>query len=163
MFAGRFKARRPPTDKSLATGGNRDATCGVAPFRLILMSLLALRLLGGDMAMLQVVAWTGMIVSRTAERGVAAAVESTFEGDEPCPLCKAVKAVQQSEKEPRPANPDSLITKLKLKDMLRSEDLAIASLTAFHDDSSAPAMAPAPRGLTRSDAPPVPPPRINVA
>ena len=150
-------------DKSLATRGRWVASCTVSPFRLILMSLLALRLLGGDVAMLQVVAWTGMIVSRTAERGVAAAVESTFEGEEPCPLCRAVKAVQQSEREEQPANPDGLITKLKLKDMLRSEDLVVKALAAVHLKSPAPAIDPAKRGLTRSDAPPVPPPRVSMA
>lgn len=136
----------------------------VATFRLILMSLLALRLLGGDVAMLQVVAWTGMLVTRTAERGVAAAVESTFEGDEPCPLCKAVKAVQQSDqKEDQPANPESLITKLKLKDMVRTDDLAALPPAHVPDRSPAPAMSDAKRGPARSDAPPVPPPRMRVA
>jgi hypothetical protein len=124
------------------------------------MSLLALRLLGGDLAMLQVVAWTGMIVTRTADRGVAAAVQSTLDGDEPCPLCKAIKAAREAEQEkPQPLSPDSLLSKLKLKDMLRSEDLV---LTAPPADVASSAPAPAHqlgRHLTRSDAPLVPPPR----
>lgn len=127
------------------------------------MSLIALRLLGGDVAMLQVVAWTGMVVSRTAERGLTAAVESTFDGAEPCPLCKAVKAVKQSEQEQQPADPESLITKLKLKDMLRSEDLVVKALAAVHLKSPAPAIDSAMRGFTRSYAPPVPPPRVSMA
>jgi hypothetical protein len=127
------------------------------------MSLLALRLLGGDVAMLQIVAWTGMIVSRSAERGVAAAVESTFEGDEPCPLCKAVQAVQQSGSEEPPPTPDGLVGKLKLKDMLQAEDLVVMALAVLHQSSPAPAIDPALHGHTRSDAPPVPPPRTNAA
>lgn len=128
------------------------------------MCLLALRLLGGDVAMLQVVAWTGMLVTRTAERGVAAAVESTFEGDEPCPLCKAVKAVQQSDqKDGQPAIPEGLITKLKLKDMLRAEGPAVLPPAAIPLLSTAPSMEAARRGPARSDAPPVPPPRMSAA
>lgn len=150
-------------DKSLATYGNWDASCYVAIFRLILMSLLALRLLGGDVAMLQVVAWTGMIVSRTAESGVAAAVESTFDGEHPCPLCTALKKVTPPGHEQQPVAPDGLITKLKLKDMLRSEDLVVKALAAVHLKSPAPAIDSAMRGFTRSDAPPVPPPRVSVA
>jgi hypothetical protein len=128
------------------------------------MCLLALRLLGGDVAMLQIVAWTGMLVSRTAERGVAAAVESTFDGDEPCPLCKAVKAVQQSDqKEEQPANPEGLITKLKLKDMLRADDLAALPPAAIPLLSTAPSMDAVRCGPAPSDAPPVPPPRMCAA
>lgn len=152
-----------PPDKPLAVFWQPDASVRVAPFRLILMTLLALRLLGGDVAMLQVVAWTGMIVSRTAERGVAEAVKSTMDGDEPCPLCKAVKAVQQSEQTPQPASPDNLISKLKLNDLLRSEDQVIPGLGAAAGKTSRPDMDPAQRGLTRSDAPPVPPPRRMAA
>lgn len=128
--------------------------------RLALMSLLALRLLGGDLAMLQVVAWTGMIINRTADRGVTAAVQSTLDGDEPCPLCLAIKAARDAGQEkPQPLNPDSLLSKLKLKDMLRTED---AVLTPPGADVARVAPTPAHllgRHLTRSDAPPVPPPQ----
>ena len=127
------------------------------------MSLLALRLLGGDVAMLQVVAWTGMIVSLTAGRGVAAAVESTFDGEHPCPLCNALKEVKPSGQEQQPVAPDGLITKLKLKDMLRSEDLVVKALAAFLPECPAPATDPVMRGMSRSDAPAVPPPQPHCA
>lgn len=127
------------------------------------MSFLALRLLGGDFAVLQVMAWTGMIVSRTAERGITAAVQSTVTGDEPCPMCKAIKAAQQSEQEKQPVAPDGLITKLKLKDMLRSEDLVLAAPCPHAPLSRPPTAGPALALLTRSDAPPVPPPRLIAA
>jgi hypothetical protein len=131
----------------------------VSRFRLIFMSLIALRLLGGDVAMLQVVAWTGMVVSRTAERGLTAAVESTFDGAEPCPLCKAVKAVKQSEQEQQPADPESLITKLKLKDMLRTDDLDIPCPLVEIPQVLSPAALLASLPATRCDAPAVPPPK----
>ncbi len=127
------------------------------------MSLLALRLLGGDVAMLQVVAWTGMIVSRTAGRGVAAALESTFDGEHPCPLCNALKEVKPSGQEQQPVAPDGLITKLRLKDMLRAGDLTLHAPPAFLAECSAPATDPVMRGMSRSDAPAVPPPQPRCA
>jgi hypothetical protein len=132
-------------------------------FRLILMSFLALRLLGGDVAMLQIVAWTGMIVTRTAERGIAAAVESTFDGDEPCPLCKAVKAVTQSEPAPLPANPDQLVMKLKLNDMVKSGDLLLPCPSI--DQPQTIPLVNRPEGIPRArcDAPALPPPKFQVA
>jgi len=45
---------------------------------------------------LQVVAWAGMLVSYSQDRGVVAAVEMTFDGDHPCPLCCAIEKEQQS-------------------------------------------------------------------
>lgn len=135
----------------------------VALLRLIIMSFLALRLLGGDVAMLQVVAWTGMIISRTADRGIAAAVESTLDGDEPCPLCEAVKAVQQSEREPQPSNPENLIAKLKLKEMIQSKDMDIPSPAGDPKQTRVLTEYLASLPKARTDAPDVPPPKSRAA
>ena len=43
---------------------------------------------------LQVVAWTGMIVSYSQGRTVSEAVRMTFDGEHPCPMCKAIKKQQ---------------------------------------------------------------------
>ncbi|MDB6069313.1 MAG: hypothetical protein JWL81_484 [Verrucomicrobiales bacterium] len=127
------------------------------------MPLLALRLLGGDLAMLQIVAWTGMIVTRTVDQGLAAAVESTVDGEHPCPLCLAVKAAKQAEEKPSPVSPDSLVTKLKLKDVQRTEDLVIPCPQPAAALSPAPIrhLAAIPRDLR--GAPPVPPPKSHLA
>ncbi len=46
---------------------------------------------------LQVVAWTGMIISYSKDRTLADAVSMTFDGEHPCPMCKSIKK-QQSER-----------------------------------------------------------------
>lgn len=46
---------------------------------------------------LQVVAWTGMIISYSKDRTLAEAVSMTFDGEHPCPMCKTIKK-QQSER-----------------------------------------------------------------
>lgn len=132
----------------------------MAFLRLILMSLLALRLLGGDLAVLQVLAWGGMIVSRTAEQGVAAAVESTLDGEHPCPMCKALKTVREAETgEKKPAAPETSTAKLKLKDLLWMEDLPMAPPQWAEAGKNPPLPWQNPAATARTDAPPVPPPR----
>lgn len=128
--------------------------------RITLLLLLSLRLLGGDGGVLQAVAWAGMLVSRTAESGVTAAVETTFDGEHPCSLCKAIR---QSEKpaDPQTPLPENLLAKLKLKDAVRSTDLILPApvmespLSGGQPAGSAPEFA-----STRRDAPPVPPPQV---
>ncbi len=126
------------------------------------MSFLALRLLGGDFAVLQIVAWTGMIVTRTAETGVAAAVESTFDGEHPCPLCKALDSAKSQEQKDTPL-PDGLVVKLKLKDVQRTEDLVIPCPVAgvLQIMGSVAYLAAMP--YDRSDAPAVPPPETRLS
>jgi hypothetical protein len=59
--------------------------------------LLVLILMIGHSAGVQFIGWAGMLVSRTADRGWSAAVESTFSGDEPCALCKISKTIAAKE------------------------------------------------------------------
>ncbi|RYD28206.1 MAG: hypothetical protein EOP86_23420 [Verrucomicrobiaceae bacterium] len=128
--------------------------------RITLLLLLFLRLLGGDGGVLQAVAWAGMLVSRTAESGMATAVQTTFDGEHPCALCTAI---QKSEKPAEPKTPaplpDNLLAKLKLKDVLRSTDL----LLPLPGMACGTIAKPVPHGpqssSTRRDAPPVPPPQ----
>jgi hypothetical protein len=54
--------------------------------------------LGLHWAALQSVAWAGMLLSYSRSGSVAAAVEKTFDGDHPCPLCKAISKGEQSGK-----------------------------------------------------------------
>ena len=46
---------------------------------------------------MQCVAWTGMLIERSAERDFASAVSSTFSGAEPCVLCEAIADFQDDE------------------------------------------------------------------
>jgi hypothetical protein len=62
--------------------------------------LLALALICGaklHLPALQVVAWTGMVVKYAQEVPLTEALEMTFDGDHPCPLCKVIRKAQTSE------------------------------------------------------------------
>lgn len=58
---------------------------------------MALWLSGGQWVILQVTAWSGMIITRTIERGMGEALSSTFDGQHPCKFCHAIKKAQQGE------------------------------------------------------------------
>ena len=55
--------------------------------------------LGMHWTVLQGVAWTGMFLANLNESTVTEAVEKTFDGEHPCPLCLAVKEGQKQEKD----------------------------------------------------------------
>lgn len=76
-----------------------------APFRTILAFACALYLGGAHWAVLQVTAWTGMLVTRAPELGVARAVETTFDGAHPCRMCEAVEVGKQEEQKQQPVSP----------------------------------------------------------
>ena len=56
---------------------------------------------GGHLALLQGVAWATMIRDYSRTASVTAAVEKTFDGKHPCPLCKKI-AAQRSHDEKAP-------------------------------------------------------------
>jgi hypothetical protein len=45
---------------------------------------------------MQVVAWTGMLITYNREAELSQAVAMTFDGEHPCEMCKAIKAEQTS-------------------------------------------------------------------
>lgn len=47
--------------------------------------------------MLQVVAWSGMLVSYTQSDGVVEAARKTFDGEHKCKLCHAIDASREAE------------------------------------------------------------------
>ena len=57
----------------------------------------ALYLSGAHWMVLQTTAWTGMVVSRSFNAGVATAVETTFDGQHPCRMCTAIAEGQKEE------------------------------------------------------------------
>lgn len=61
--------------------------------------MLAAVLLGGHWAALQSIAWAGMLVARLQVMSVKKAIETTFDGDHPCSMCKAIKKAKSSEQE----------------------------------------------------------------
>lgn len=62
--------------------------------------------LGGHWALLQSVAWTTMIAANlSAHDSLTEAVSKTFDGEHPCPLCKAIKAGKTSEQKSEAVTP----------------------------------------------------------
>lgn len=54
--------------------------------------------LGLHWAVLQTVAWTGMVVSYSRDATFSEAVSRTFDGEHPCPMCKVIKQGQAEER-----------------------------------------------------------------
>lgn len=53
--------------------------------------------LGGQWALLQSVAWTGMLINYSRDGSIKEAVCKTFDGKHPCCLCKAIAAGKKSD------------------------------------------------------------------
>lgn len=53
--------------------------------------------LGAHWALLQTVAWTTMLANNLQSNSFHAAMTMTFDGNHPCPLCKAIAAAKKSE------------------------------------------------------------------
>jgi hypothetical protein len=54
--------------------------------------------MGVHWAILQSVAWTGMVICYSHEGSFREALQKTFDGKHPCKLCKIVTAAKKSEK-----------------------------------------------------------------
>jgi hypothetical protein len=100
-------------------------------------------------AALQSIAWAGMLLNYSRGGSVTSAIEKTFDGRHPCPLCNAInKAQQEGGKKPEL----QLTAKIDM-DLPRQAALLIPPLFDF----SWPVFAPA--GCGFSPEPSVPPPR----
>jgi hypothetical protein len=115
---------------------------------LVVFSLVVM--VGGHWAILQSVAWVGMAFSFAQTAPLDVALKKTFDGKNPCSLCKAVDAGKQSE---RKAGLWKLETKL---------DLCLAPCALLLDAPPLVAVVPgvAEIALPRGESPPIPPPRL---
>jgi len=114
---------------------------------LVVFSLVVM--VGGHWAILQSVAWVGMALSFAQTAPLDVALKKTFNGKNPCSLCKAVDAGKQSE---RKAGLLKLETKL---------ELCLAPCGFLLDAPPPVAVVPgaAETVRPRNLSPPVPPPR----
>lgn len=106
---------------------------------------------GAHWAMLQLTAWSGMLVEFAQQGSLRDAVTKTFDGQHPCRLCKAIREGRAAE---RDRTPPSTSTKLDLLPLppaasvatdVQGEPLSIRRTQVIPE--------------TRQDSPPVPPPR----
>jgi len=104
--------------------------------------------IGLHWAALQSIAWVGMLIHYSQSGSVATAVEMTFDGRHPCPLCNAIHKAEQTGKK----QDVQLGSKIDM-DCPRQAELLIPPLHDF----SWPAFSP--DGCGFSPEPGVPPPR----
>jgi hypothetical protein len=109
--------------------------------------------LGMHWAVLQGVAWTGMFLANLNQGTVTEAVEKTFDGEHPCPLCLAVKEGQKKEKDD--SKPLAAKSVKKFEAVLVAETRLVAPPAEIR---SFPCLVSRFEG--RSERPSMPPPRV---
>jgi len=108
---------------------------------------------GGQLALLQIAAWSGMVVRYSTESGLRRGLVRTFSGKEPCPMCRHVARAQREQAKNEPAT-------LTISATEREVFLAPTPVTlAGAIWPGRPPVAPAGRGPARYEPVPVPPPR----
>lgn len=110
---------------------------------------------GGHWMALQSVAWARMLVSYSQDASFAAALEQTFDGAHPCPMCRKISQDKAQERREQPAGaPSNSRAVPEVLCLVAGQDLPpVPVRTAF---VRAPALAvPA----DRKQPPPTPPPR----
>ncbi len=117
--------------------------------RITTVSVLVL-LLGLHWALLQTIAWTGMVINYSRDSSLREALSKTFDGKHPCPLCKAIKKGRAEEqKRERQVTPSF---KLDLAVVWQPGDFQFACEHELVPTSGL-------NAPTRCDAPPKPRPR----
>lgn len=61
------------------------------------LSIALFSIAGGHYAVFQTIAWAQMLKDYSKEASVAEAVEKTFSGEAPCPMCKKISEERQKE------------------------------------------------------------------
>ena len=69
---------------------------------IFLSALALLQLLGGHWAVLQTGAWMGMVVQYSQQSGLKAGLAQAFDGEHPCPVCKAIQTGKKHEQKKAP-------------------------------------------------------------
>lgn len=107
--------------------------------------------LGLHWALLQTVAWTGMIISYSQDNSFGEAIRMTFDGEHPCCMCQAIKNARTEEKQQEKIAP---VNKLPL---------AIIWQAPFFCFDAEREMIPSPNQSSdpRTEAPPKPRPKAK--
>ena len=97
-----------------------------------LLVVLALMVsIGAHWALLQTVAWTGMIISYSQDATLAEAISMTFDGEHPCKMCKVVKEGRKAEQE----KPATSKTETKFDQFFPSQSLTVYAPLILRDDA----------------------------
>ena len=117
--------------------------------KIVLVVALSLSL-GLHWALLQSVAWVGMVVSYSQSAPIAEALAKTFDGKHPCKLCKLVDAGKQTEQKQESQKTSAKVEFFFVSSplMLHAPVLDLLPVFSFRLIT------------TRGESPPTPPPRI---
>ena len=118
---------------------------------LLIVALIAA--VGGHWAVLQTVAWTNMLAHNLRTESLTVAVTKTFDGKNPCGLCKVISAGKKAESK---TEYHSLLKKLEF--VSERPVLVFSAPTTFYLEPEFKPSAP-----RLNHQPPVPPPRPRVA
>ena len=119
-------------------------------FLTIATAVLLCLTIGLHWTVLQSVAWTTMLIERTQSGSFADALKTTFDGQNPCKICRVVAAGKQSERES-----DTVVKTPKLD----VSPLSRSVIFLFPPRVPALAAQPVMTASRGADAPPLPPPR----
>ena len=94
--------------------------------------IICISLCAGGLDLLQVVAWTGMVVTRCQQGTLSQSITTTFDGAHPCPLCTLI-AQQRQQHPDRQAAVLQLMQRLGKVALVPAEGLsdlpAVATMT----------------------------------
>ncbi len=122
---------------------------GTARIALVLALVLGL---GLHWTLLQMAAWTGMVLNYSRDHSLSTAVTMTFSGRHPCPLCTVVKAGRAAEKQ---RDQESAGSRFRLEATWEQPSAALAD----HRNGWLPTSFQ-PARSSRAEAPPKPRPRL---
>lgn len=120
-------------------------------------------LMQGPAMLTQEVAWAGMLVTYTRDRGLVRGVVETFDGNHPCPMCAKAAKLQKDEAGENPSERRREETKrfrLAWAEMISSERLRMPAIAGSEISVAAIAWA-ARDGGRGADAPASPPPEVG--
>ena len=105
--------------------------------------------IGAHWAILQTVAWAGMLLTYSQDASFESAVKNTFDGRHPCKLCKVVASGKASEKKQQTRKSISKIDVFLLPKSIESfpvlSFLMLPQSTPFWDQTAEPPLTPPPR------------------
>lgn len=105
---------------------------------------------GGHWGILQTVAWIGMAVEFSRDASISVALEKTFNGKNPCKVCKLVEQGKKAE-----ADSDAKLDSKKV------ELFHLAAFEFFFPSLHQPLITATVHSAPRAEAPLLPPPRLS--
>jgi hypothetical protein len=127
--------------------------------RILVAVLGCLHLCGGHWGVMQVIAWSNMIIDYSSQDGLIEGAKKTFDGEHPCTMCKAIEEGKKQQSQNRgddnaPTSSQGLVLKectfQKYIDLPTPHGCEIMIFSRPELDV---------RGDVRGTCPPLPPPR----